>query len=466
MEFCPINRIAVFRVVKSFIICFFLVCHLAIIGCDSASTSSQSESVNVGSATSDQLNPPSDDDEELAPRDERPKRNEGETLAAIDLSLNVEALLSRVPPRDQMDLGWIELFDGQSLFGWSNQGSANWRVENGQIIADAGETGLLTTNTRFADFELMVEYYADAKTNSGVFLRTESHPSNPGTDCFELNIAPPENPFPTGSLVNMNRVETSISESLDSTQWHTFNALVDSNRMQIWLDGDLIHDLTLKDGLNSGLIGLQYREGPIRFRRIALRPILYDSVLPAKNLDRWQAEEDSSAEFMLTDQGALVIQGGRGFIELLQPLDDFCMQFQAQALSENANSGVFFRCIPTEAMNGYECQFNQGFLEDRRRPADCGTGGIFRRQNARLVVGEADESVNVTLVADGNRFASWVNGIQVVDFVDDREFNSNPRLGRRDEEGTIMLQGHDPDCKVKFSRLRVMPIRENALNPQ
>ena len=57
------------------------------------------------------------------------------------------------------------------------------------------------TTVDFADYELHVEFKAPATTNSGIFLRTPLEPKDPAKDCYELNIAPQDNPFPTGSLV-------------------------------------------------------------------------------------------------------------------------------------------------------------------------------------------------------------------------------------------------------------------------
>ena len=102
---------------------------------------------------------------------------------------------------EQAAEGWIALFDGETLFGWQPTSDANWRVEDGEIRVDAGKEGWLMTTSEFADYELHVEFKAPPTTNSGVFLRTPLEPKDPTKDCYEVNIAPSDNPFPTGSLV-------------------------------------------------------------------------------------------------------------------------------------------------------------------------------------------------------------------------------------------------------------------------
>jgi hypothetical protein len=373
----------------------------------------------------------------------------------LDPSVNVERLLAMRLPIDELSVGWIRLFDGQSMTGWQNAGTANWKVEDGTLIANSGETSLLCTSVRFSDFELMLEYKGTTTTNSGVFLRTPTVPKNPELDCFELNIAPSDNPFPTGSLVGRAKVSEQVDEP-ESGEWHSLHALVDRERVQAWVNGVLSVDYTDTTGLQAGHIGLQFREGSIRFRNIRIRPISY-ALLPAKSLSDFnQPAGEVKAE--LDDQGSLVLTGGKGHLELLQPHANCCIQVAFQTLAENVNSGLFFRCIPGEDMNGYECQIHHGYNQDRRRPTDSGMGAIFRRQPAKAVLSDKAEKTYMTIVADGPQLNTWVNGVQVAEWIDAREANPNPRKGLRTEAGTIMLQGHDPGCKIRFDGLSICPL--------
>jgi hypothetical protein len=373
----------------------------------------------------------------------------------LDETVNVDGLLAMRLPTEELGLGWIRLFDGQSMTGWRNEGNANWRVEDGVLVANTGNPGLLCTSVRFSDFELMLEYKGTDTTNSGVFLRTPAVPKDPAKDCYELNIAPPDNPFPTGSLVSRVKVSEQIDEP-ESGEWHSLHALLDRDRIQVWVNGVPAADHTDTTGLTAGLIGLQFREGTIRFRNIMVRPITY-AVLPAKDLKDFN-EPAGSIKAELSEAGSLTMTGGKGHMELLQPHANFCVQTKVLTLAPNVNSGLFFRCIPGEDMNGYECQIHHGFKEDRRRAVDAGIGAIFRRKNAKAVLSDEGQPAFVTVVADGKRISTWVNGIQVVDFEDERAPNDNPRKGLRTEAGTIMLQAHDPECKVRFESLSICPL--------
>ncbi|MEQ1828283.1 MAG: family 16 glycoside hydrolase [Pirellula sp.] len=375
--------------------------------------------------------------------------------APLDPSVQVEGLLGMRLPKEDLAVGWIRLFDGQSMIGWRNAGNANWRVDDGTLMANSGDPGLLCTSVRFSDFELVLEYKGTDSTNSGVFLRSPEKPKDPAKDCYELNIAPQDNPFPTGSLVGRVKVNEQVDEP-ESGEWHSLHALVDRDHIQVWVNGQLAADYTDTTGLTSGIIGLQFREGTIRFRDVRVRPITY-AILPAKNLKDFN-EPAGAVKIDLNEAGSITLTGGKGHLELLQPHANCFIQVGVQTLAENVNSGLFFRCIPGEDMNGYECQIHHGYKEDRRRPVDAGMGAIFRRQSAKAVLSDPDEIAYVTVAADGPRFSTWVGGVQVTDFEDTRAPNPNPRKGLRTEAGTIMLQAHDPTCKVRFDSLNICPL--------
>lgn len=364
--------------------------------------------------------------------------------------LDLERLLAARLAEEELREGWIRLFDGQTLMGWSPSDSANWHVVDNTIVATNGTNSLLCTSVPFSDYELLLEFRAEENTNSGVFLRTPLVPTDPARDCFELNIAPKDNPFPTGSLVFRQKRNESVAAPTPNT-WHSLKALVKGTHVTTWLDGEQTCDYQDTTNLKSGLIGLQFREGKIEFRDIKLRP-LTEEVLVGK-MDRFKPAVNVRADY--DPSGALTISGGRGHVESAFTFGDGVVQFSAETLAGNVNSGVFFRCIPGEDMNGYECQLHHGYTDVRSKPVDAGSGAIFRRQAARAVLSDEGQIAHVMIVASGPRISTWVQGVQVVEFLDTRKPDANPRRGLRLEPGTLMLQGHDPECRVRFHSIRV-----------
>ena len=186
-----------------------------------------------------------------------------------EFEVDAAGLLSGALPEADLQQGWVSLFDGQSLFGWFIFGKANWRVEEGVIKVDRGEKSFLCTNLKLADYELSVDFRGDAKTNSGVFLRTILEPQDVTMDCIELNIAPPENPFPTASLVQRKKVEPADLGSFDPTKWHTFLIRLEGDQVKVSLDGKPVLEYTDDSGLGKGHISLQHNEGRSRVQECA-----------------------------------------------------------------------------------------------------------------------------------------------------------------------------------------------------
>src|ERR671936_2776068 len=82
----------------------------------------------------------------------------------------------------QSDAGWITLIDGaKGLDNWNRVGDANWRAEDGAIVADKGKGGFLVTKNSYKDFQIRAEFWADHNTNSGIFIRC-TVPEKIGTD--------------------------------------------------------------------------------------------------------------------------------------------------------------------------------------------------------------------------------------------------------------------------------------------
>ncbi len=342
--------------------------------------------------------------------------------------------------------GWISLFDGETFFGWSPVTTANWKVVDGEIRVSDGEPGLLRTTTQFDNYELKLEFSGDPRTNSGVFLRTSPEPKDPKTDCFELNIAHrDDHDFPTGSLVN--RVATKHDFKID--QWNTLRARVDGKKIEVWINDEPTVEYIGEKPTGCGFIGLQFKTGAISFRKIRLKPLDIDEINFDAGLSNWNDEQKDKSEFSATENDELQITGGRGTLESKKQFANFVLSMKCKTNAVGLNSGIFFRCIPGEFTNGYESQIQNAIKNnDRTQPVDCGTGGIFRRVDARRVNANDKEWFTKTIIANGPQFGVWVNGYMVTDWRDDRKPDANPRKGLRTEAGTIQLQGHDPTTDI------------------
>lgn len=359
--------------------------------------------------------------------------------------------------KEEQAAGWLSLFDGQSLFGWeSSSPDINWSVQDGAIVADSGPIGFLLTTIPYADYELICEYRMPAGGNSGLFLRCDSPPGNISTQCYEVNIADkhPQG-FTTGSLVNRKAVGFPVKRHED---WNEFRVVVDGSQVEVSHNSEPVLTYTAENNVApTGRIALQKNAGKIEFRKVIVKPLNLKSLFNGQDLTGWRVVPGSKSEFRV-ENGEIHVHNGQGFIETEETFQDFIFQGEAISHSAELNSGFFFRTLPgTEEApsNGYEYQIHNGFQGDRSKPNNAGTGAIFRRVDARYVVANDQEWFTATWIACGPRMSCWVDGYQVVDWVDDRQPDPNPRRGLRLEGGHLSLQGHDPTTDLSFRNLRV-----------
>jgi hypothetical protein len=379
---------------------------------------------------------------------------------AVEGPTNAKLPVEYVSPpltEEEISAGWISLFDGRSLFGWEIPLETNWHVEGDSIVADSGSKSLLLTPFELDDFELRCSFYLSQGGNSGIFLRTADTVTDPARDTYELNICDTHATHKTGSLVGRH---VAMDVPTVEGAWHDFRVLCQGPHIQVWLDGKQIVDFT--DTSESirliGRLGLQKNEGRAAYKNVCVRPLRFNPLLNGQDTTAWHPVPGSKSEFVVRD-GLLNVSGGPGFLETDATFQDFAMKVTARIHGEGVNSGVFFRAMPgTEKApsNGYEMQLQNGKKDgDPAKPADYGTGAIFRRTPARRIVANDPSFFTAVLIAQRDYFASWVNGYQVVSWTDTREDRENPREGRRLAGGHLSLQGHDPGTNLDFQAIDI-----------
>ncbi|MFY9252975.1 MAG: DUF1080 domain-containing protein [Fuerstiella sp.] len=389
-------------------------------------------------------------------------------VSAADIEINEFEFIKPELTEAELKAGWISLFDGSTLFGWEIPEGTNWHVEDHCIVADSGDISLLTTPFAFGNFEFRCDFHLAKGGNSGVFLRSADDVKNPATDTYELNICDSHATHKTGSFVGRH-----IAENVPAVEdeWHTFHVICNQANINVTLDGKQIVDFTdeTQHARSHGTIGLQMNKGRVAFRNVYLKPIETQELFNEKDLTGFRDVPGSKGTFAVKD-GLIHAEGGPGFLETEATFQDFILHVEANIHDEKtiadgrpANSGVFFRALTgTEVAPsfGYELQIQNDFKNgDRTKALDFGSGGIYRREPARYIVANNNEWFTETLIAQGNRFATFVNGYQVLYWVDDRKPDENPRKGQRLDAGHFSLQGHDPTTNLDFRSLRVHDLK-------
>ncbi len=224
--------------------------------------------------------------------------------------------------------GFVQIFDGKSLKGWDGD-PTYWRVENGNLVGEITPATLLKTNSFIiwkggepGDFEFKGEFNITEAGNSGINYRSDQLTDVPfalrgyqadidgkirytGQNYEErkrttlayrgqkttipayTGAATPEavranvksNAWSgltvTGSLGSSDSLKTFIK----SEDWNTFHLIVKGNRLQHFINGVLMSEVTDEDTVNGkskGLLGVQVHVGPpmkVQYRNLMLKQL-------------------------------------------------------------------------------------------------------------------------------------------------------------------------------------------------
>ncbi len=247
-------------------------------------------------------------------------------IAAVAMVIISIGFQSTVMAQKKNKDGFKDIFDGKTLKGWKGD-PAYWRVENGNLVGEITPDKLLKNNTFIIwdegatkDFELKLEYRISEKGNSGINYRSERLADNEnalkgyqadidggnrytGQNYEErgrttlayrgqiTTINSPEDPTKpvkdyvsknawtkmdvTGSLGNRD----SLGMKIKANDWNQIHLIVKGNRLQHFVNGVLMSDVTDNDPANrkmTGLLGVQVHVGPpmkVEYRNIRLKQL-------------------------------------------------------------------------------------------------------------------------------------------------------------------------------------------------
>lgn len=375
--------------------------------------------------------------------------------------------------------GWIDLFDGETLTGWTQRnGSATYAVVDGAIVgttAAGSPNSFLCTDRYFGDFELEFETRLfDDELNSGVQIRSHSLPwhadgrvHGPQVEIATNGHAGFVYEEAARGWLSTDRDDPVRRSAFRAGEWNRYRVVCLGPTIRTWINGVQIADVT-DDRFRNGLIGLQVhsvRGDPkwrVGWRNIRLRELgdgggwvpLFDG----RTLDGWTVNENPGS--VRVQDGAIVVQGDRAHVFYTGPVqhhafDDF--EFRALVRTKpNANSGIY---IHTEFQDsgwpakGYEVQVNNSQGDWRR------TGGLYGIEDLREAPAKDDVWFRMHVRVVGKQITVRVDDRVVVDYVEpDQPDRPAQFAGRLLDRGTFALQAHDPGSEVHFKDLQVRPL--------
>lgn len=360
---------------------------------------------------------------------------------------------SLLPPGITMEKafeGWIALFDGTTDYGWKTTGEV--KIEKGLLTLGGDKEASLTTKSAFNAFELVMYY--NFVGEAGKFTLQQG----------ELNKS-----------VEVKAASGKVDRKVE---------------------------LASTTPAVTGPITITTSPGTVlQIKSIVLKPVGAKSIFNGKNLDGWKEIPGKKSKFSVNSAGELNVKDGNGDLQTTGQWDDFILQIDIISNGDHLNSGVFYRCLPDQFWSGYEAQVRnewqstvklkngksytssvtvtgdnvkftgegkksttvpksevESITDHREKPIDIGSGGIYNRCPARKVVSTDREWYTMTVLANGNHHAVWVNGYQTADFTDTKPINKSARAGRKDDAGPLSIQGHDPTTNLNFKNIRIVAL--------
>ena len=193
--------------------------------------------------------------------------------------------IATAAPLHAEDTGWVSLFDGTSLSGWTQKnGTASYKVENGTIVGRTTEgspNSFLCSDKEYGDFELEFEVKVDDGLNSGVQIRSQQKTAtspNAAGNAPEGRVYGPQveiesSPGQAGWIYGEATPFKWLSEEpksedkavnehshMKNGEWNKFRVVAKGANIQTFINGALVANLTHEEIYKShpkGFFGLQ-----------------------------------------------------------------------------------------------------------------------------------------------------------------------------------------------------------------
>lgn len=213
------------------------------------------------------------------------------SLYSLVLGLLLSTSVVRAEPPmltdEEKKEGFELLFNGVDLTGFQEvQGlpGAFW-VEDGVLHGrrEGGKAYWLATKKKYADFEIRLQYMLKAKGNSGIFIRVphfRPRTSNVGMEVQLLDDYGKKGTPSNGETGAIYRVEGATKyNSRPIGEWNDLSIKCEGDRIQINLNGELIHDFDMskhdqtKNRPREGYLGLSAHTDVVKFKNVRIHEI-------------------------------------------------------------------------------------------------------------------------------------------------------------------------------------------------
>ncbi|MGE4004171.1 MAG: DUF1080 domain-containing protein [Planctomycetaceae bacterium] len=144
--------------------------------------------------------------------------------------------------------GFVSLFNGKDLTGWTVSDKGLFKVEDGKIVAN-GPRSHCFTDKEFKNFEFRADVMTTPGSNSGIYFHTKYLDSGWPMDGYEAQVNVTQgDPVKTGSLYNVIKLyETPAKDN----EWWTQTIIVKGKNIVVKINGKVVIDYTEPEGVTG-----------------------------------------------------------------------------------------------------------------------------------------------------------------------------------------------------------------------
>jgi len=359
--------------------------------------------------------------------------------------------------KGQPEVGFVSLFDGRSLDGWSiREGPESaFYVSGGEIVVHEGSgfPTWLRSARQYENFDFRCEFFVKGWIDSGIYLHAPEHGRNTETGlCIKIFHKQDEKMLPESMGAVFPLVPPLKVNVRNKGEWNTMRIVVDWPSLKIWTNDELVQDLNLESNpelryrLRSGYLGVESLSYPIRFRNLRIKE------LPAK--EKWEIlyeKPEDFAKWRITDGkpkfealGSVMRGDGAGHLGTIEKYRDFELHMYMRS-AKQANGGILFHHQQPELGTGgkhYEIQVHD--VEGAVYP----TGSLYHYKRSIYPRIEPEKWFLFQLVVKDRFCLVRINGENVM------EYHELDNL----EPGPIMLQAHRPGWWIEYKQIRIKRI--------
>lgn len=396
-----------------------------------------------------------------------------------------EMLINTDPEPSLEEAGFVDLYNGKNLDGWTPLGGHCTFEPKGEAIvgttvAGSPSTYLSTLKDDYTDFIFTAELKWIVSGNSGIMFRAQQKQNKNGTTVYGPQCEMEDSTYRgwSGGIYGQSaggwayplwlESHKDVRKAIQKEGWNRVTIQAIGTNIKTWINGIPAANWET-DEYAKGFFSLQVhsgKAGEIHFRNIKVKEL--DATPHRKDLF---ASDDFSSWTNLKGQpvgegwsikDGIIHRNGKhpGDIITREQYDNFDLRFDWK-ISEAGNSGVKYR---TKGALGLEYQIlDDAKHKDSKNPTHR-TGSLYE-----LAAAPDDKPVNpvgewnhARIVAHGNTIQHWLNGEKVVGIEygsDDWEqcFKKSKYAKYADfakGAGPILLQDHNGEVWFKNVQIR------------